>query len=81
MGVLEAIYQAVQGLPLHDRLQLVERIVHEAVQSTVKPDTSTAAPQRGMGFYADRGFSVPDDFDEPLPPDIQRALEGEDDER
>jgi hypothetical protein len=39
------------------------------------------AALRRASFGADAGlFTVPDDFDEPLPPDVQRFFEGEDDE-
>lgn len=38
------------------------------------------AALRRAAFGADAGlFAVPDDFDEPLPPDVQRFFEGEDD--
>jgi hypothetical protein len=39
--------------------------------------TTTALPQRGMGMDAGR-FVVPDDFNSPLPADIQRGFEGDD---
>lgn len=46
------------------------------------PDLERArkAAQRRSSFGADAGrFTVPDDFDAPLPPDVQRYFEGEDD--
>lgn len=33
--------------------------------------------RRPVGIDAGQGFSVPDDFDDPLPPDLQRLFEGE----
>jgi hypothetical protein len=33
--------------------------------------------RRPVGIDAGRGFSVPDDFDDPLPPELQRLFEGE----
>lgn len=38
------------------------------------------AALRAAAFGADAGrFTVPDDFDAPLPPDVQRLFDGEDD--
>ncbi len=39
-----------------------------------------AARQAAMGMDNASGSVVPDDFDAPLPPDVQRYFEGEDDE-
>jgi hypothetical protein len=39
------------------------------------PPPATKAT-RPVGIDAGKGFSVPDDFDEPLPPEIQQAFEG-----
>jgi hypothetical protein len=33
--------------------------------------------RRPVGIDAGKGFSVPDDFDDPLPPDLQRLFDGE----
>jgi len=33
--------------------------------------------RRPIGLDAGKGFSVPDDFDDPLPPDVQRLFNGE----
>ena len=33
--------------------------------------------RRPVGIDAGKGFSVPDDFDDPLPADLQRLFDGE----
>ncbi|MCK6554838.1 hypothetical protein L6Q96_09705 [Candidatus Binatia bacterium] len=38
---------------------------------------SAKSGQRPIGLDAGKGFSVPDDFDDPLPPDVQRLFNGE----
>ena len=35
------------------------------------------AGRRPVGIDAGQGFSVPEDFDDPLPPELQRLFEGE----
>jgi hypothetical protein len=35
------------------------------------------AGRRPVGIDAGLGFSVPDDFDDPLPPELQRLFDGE----
>jgi len=40
-----------------------------------KPQPSSA--RRPIGIDAGKGYSIPDDFDDPLPPDLQRLFDGE----
>ncbi len=46
----------------------------------VADERARKAALRRDAFGADAGqFTVPDDFDAPLPPDVQRLFDGEDD--
>ena len=78
---LETLYQAIRALPLTERLRLIERVAHDAAEAS-RADTapvSPGVPMRGMGMDAGK-VTVADDFDAPLPPEIQRYFDGEDDD-
>lgn len=48
--------------------------------SRIADERARKAALRSAAFGADAGlFTVPDDFDAPLPPELQRFFEGEDD--
>lgn len=50
------------------------------MDEVIAPRDVAAARQAAMGMDNASGSVVPDDFDAPLPPDVQHYFEGEDDE-
>jgi hypothetical protein len=51
MTDVDEIFQAIQGLPVRERLRLVERVVHELADTSTAPSAS-AAPAL-LGLFAD----------------------------
>ena len=72
MRNLDEIREAIRSLPLKDRLRLVEEVVHDAA------DASAGAQKgpRPLGLDEGKGW-VADDFDAPLPEDLQKLFDGE----
>jgi hypothetical protein len=73
---IDDILPLAKTLPRDEQLRLA--------RSLLEPETSTesdivAKRRAGIGRYAGHGF-VAEDFDAPLPPDIQRYFEGDEDE-
>ncbi len=61
MTRIEEIYSAVRSLPLPDRLRLVERVVHDAVEASGKESAPAREGEHSMiGLFADE----PDLIDE-----------------
>ena len=58
MSNAEQVFQALQNLPVPERLRVVERVVHELADvSTISPVAEPAAPQRKrspIGWLADK---------------------------
>jgi putative addiction module component (TIGR02574 family) len=72
---------------LHDHVDVMrEALARFAGRATTRTrrSTGTPAPGRGQGMdaerYASDDFFIVDDFDAPLPEEIQRYFDGEDDE-
>lgn len=55
-------------------------MIIESPAARPMPRDVAAARQAAMGMDNASGSVVPDDFDAPLPPEVQRYFEGEDDE-
>lgn len=69
-------------LPLAKKLPRGEqlRLARTLLESEPEPaDDLTAKRRAGIGRYAGRGW-IAEDFDAPLPPEIQKYFEGEGDE-
>lgn len=70
-------------LPIAKKLPRAEqvRLAELLLRKTGPDDMSAVAARRlaAIGRHAGKGF-IADDFDSPLPPEIQRYFEGEDDE-
>jgi hypothetical protein len=81
MTTLEQIFQAIQRLPIPDRLRLVEQVVHELADvSSARAGTQPEPPASLIGLFADD----PDAVDEMMKTVTEnrrasrlRALEGE----
>ncbi len=61
MTRLEKVYSAVQALPLPDRLRLVERVVHDAVEAS---DTASASIRESKPSMIGLFVEEPDLIDE-----------------
>jgi hypothetical protein len=69
-------------LPLAKKLPRGEqlRLAHTLLEPELAVGDALLAKRRaGIGRYAGRGW-IAEDFDDPLPPEIQKSFEGEDDE-
>ena len=50
----EQIFQAIQSLPVQERLRLVERVVHDLADASTAPTPSPAAQAPSLvGLFAD----------------------------
>jgi hypothetical protein len=56
---VEEIFQTIRGLPIRDRLRLVERVVHELADTSSIAEPACAEPSP-VGLFADD----PDEVDE-----------------
>ena len=72
---VENLYEAIRALPVSDRLRLIERLAHQAAEEIAGGSLGSRAAGRGRGFDAGRA-KIADDFDAPLPDDIQAGFEG-----
>jgi hypothetical protein len=61
-------------LPRGEQLRLARRLLEP---ETGTADDLLAKRRAGIGRYAGRGW-IAEDFDAPLPPDIQKCFDGED---
>jgi hypothetical protein len=81
MTTAEEIFQAIQSLPDDERRQLLARVAHElgeAPPESASRDRGPAEMDRRAAVGMDEGkIWIAEDFDEPLPEDLQRAFEGE----
>ncbi len=69
-------------LPLAKKLPRDEqlRLARTLLKAEAEPGGDLIAKRRaGIGRYAGRGW-IAEDFDEPLPPEVQKYFEGEADE-
>ncbi|WP_437752017.1 hypothetical protein [Sorangium sp. So ce1389] len=55
MTDVDQIFQAIQGLPVQDRLRLIERVVHELADGSASEDLPREAevPSSMIGLFAD----------------------------
>jgi hypothetical protein len=72
---LDDLLPLAKTLPREEQLRLARTLLEPEAAAG---DDIVTKRRRGIGRYAGRGFVAPD-FDAPLPPDIQRYFEGEDD--
>jgi hypothetical protein len=74
---VESLFEAVRSLSVSDRLLLIERLAHHAAAEIAHGIPRLPGPDshRARGFDAGRA-RIADDFDAPLPADIQQAFEG-----
>ncbi len=71
MHHLNEIYERIRALPLKDRLRLVERVMHDAQENV-------SAPLGARPLGMDKGkIWIAEDFDAPLPEEMQRLFNGE----
>ncbi len=68
---LKEIYETIRDLSLRDRLRLVEQVLRDAQESM-----PTSTEPRPLGIDAGKIW-IAEDFDAPLPDDIQRLFNGE----
>lgn len=72
---VDDILLLAKALPRDDQLRLARTLLEPEV---VSGDDLVAKRRAGIGRYAGRGW-IAEDFDGPLPPEIQGSFEGEDD--
>lgn len=73
---VDEILPLAKTLPRDEQLRLAHTLLEP---EPVAADDLLARRRAGIGRYAGRGW-IAADFDAPLPPEIQRYFEGEDDE-
>ena len=75
-SVAERVQQIMEDLPIEKQAEVLDFV--ELLRARIQRNGEPSHPARRLGTMAGR-FTVPDDFDDPLPPEIQRYFEGEDD--
>lgn len=74
MTLADRIREVIEELPAEKQAEVLD--FAEFLRG--RAATTTTRPVRRLGTLAGT-FTVPDDFDDPLPPEIQRHFDGEDD--
>jgi hypothetical protein len=84
MMTADEIFHAIQSLPDDERRQLLARVAHElgeAPPASASQGRRPADADRRAAVGMDEGkIWIAEDFDGPLPEDLQRAFEGEGDD-
>lgn len=78
-SILHRVAEITATLPLEKQTEVLDFVEFLRTRSaTANVDGSGTLRTRPLGILAG-SFEVPADFDDPLPPEIQRYFEGEDD--
>ena len=74
-SMADRIAEITAALPPEKQAEVLDFV--EFLKARSRPE-NVATPARRLGTLAGQ-FTVPADFDAPLPPEVQRYFEGEDD--
>jgi hypothetical protein len=84
MMTADEIFQAIRSLPGDERRELLARVAHELgeapPESASQGRQPTPADRRAAVGMDEGKIWIAEDFDGPLPEELQRAFEGEGDE-
>lgn len=72
-SIANRIAEITAALPPEKQAEVLDFVEFLTARSRSEP---AATPPRRLGTLAGQ-FTVPDDFDAPLPPEVQRYFEGE----